>query len=201
MSLIGILDYKLNNVASVAAAVKRTGREPTLICSAEQIAACDALVLPGVGSFAQGMKALTPLAPAIRAFAQSGKPLLGICLGMQMLFQTGTEGGETAGLGILKGRVEKLTNAPKLPHMGWNTLDRTKPDCPLWNGLGERAWAYFVHSYAARPTNAAIIAATTTHGEPIVAAVQQDNVFGVQFHPEKSAADGQQILDNFLSRT
>ncbi len=193
--MIGILDYGMSNLASVSSAFARLGEKTRIARRPGEISACDALVIPGVGSFAAAMERLAPLRPAIYAFAESGKPVLGICLGMQVLFEKGSEGGEVKGLGLLAGTVEKMGFAPKLPHVGWNQVACKRPS-PLFRGLGKE-WFYFVHSYACKPSQEADLLAVTEYGQLFASAAEWENVFGVQFHPEKSGEAGGRLLKNF----
>ncbi|MBK8205932.1 MAG: imidazole glycerol phosphate synthase subunit HisH [Planctomycetes bacterium] len=197
---VAVIDSGICNLASIARALEREGGEVTVATTAEAVAGADRLVLPGVGSFPAGMQSLHErgLVDAIRGFAASGKPLLGICLGMQLLFDTGSEFGDTPGLGLIPGRVREI-NAPGLavPHMGWNRLEPTRED-PLLAGLPEEAFFYFVHSYVCEPAESADVLAYTEYGERFCAAVQRGNVRGLQAHPEKSQQCGATVLANFL---
>ena len=194
--MIGLLDYGGSNLASVSSAFARLGAKTRIVRRPGEISACDALVIPGVGSFNAAMERLAPLRPAISAFAESGKPALGICLGMQVLFEKGSEGGDVKGLGLLSGSVEKMGFAPKLPHVGWNTAVAVR-ESPLFRGLGKE-WFYFVHSFACKPSRESDLLAVTEYGQLFASAVERENVLGVQFHPEKSGAAGERLLKNFL---
>ena len=196
---IGILDYGMGNIASAKAGLMRAGAKNAVVVStACEISKCDGLVIPGVGAFKAAMQSIRSLGmeDAIMEFAGSGRPLLGVCLGMQILFDTGTEGGKTAGLGLLSGRVELLRGAPKLPQIGWNTV-RTRKS-PLWKGIAQNPYFYFVHSYACFPKDGKIVIGTTRHGADFASAVMQGSITGVQFHPEKSGPVGQALLGNFV---
>ncbi len=193
--MIGILDYGVGNLGSVSYAFKRIKTKSKIVKTAVEIRKCDALVVPGVGAFKTGMAGLKPVKSAVVEFAKSGKPVLGICLGMQLLFEKGTEGGSTAGLAIFEGRVEKM-NAPKLPHVGWNQVKQKKKSL-LFSGIEDNSYFYFVHSYACKPKKAACVVGATKFYMEFVSVVEQGNVFGVQFHPEKSGKNGEKMLKNF----
>ena len=195
--MIGIIDYGVGNLFSVQNSLDYLGVETALVDTPAGLEAADGLLLPGVGAFPDAMAMLqkSGLVGSLKAQAEK-KPLLGICLGMQLLFDTGYEFAETPGLGLIPGTV-RLLEAPglKIPHMGWNSLELTNP-CPLTQGLKEGDYVYFVHSYAAC-THPRYICAQTTYGQTVPALVRRDNVYGAQFHPEKSSAVGLTILENF----
>ena len=163
----------------------------------------DKVVLPGVGAIQPAMEKLQSLnmIPAITEAVQSGKPFLGICLGFQLLFETSDEGGDVKGLGILKGEVKKFSTQCKVPHMGWNQMNIKNPDCPLMKGIPDQSNVYFCHSYYTAPQDPALALTTTDYGIEFVSAIYKDNIFGVQFHPEKSQELGIKILKNFLEET
>lgn len=194
---IGVLDYGASNMGSVSYAFDRLEAISATVKSGEEIASCDALVIPGVGSFKAAMLKLEQLRKPIEEFASSGKPIFGICLGMQVLFDEGSEGGSCKGLGLLRGRVEKMSFAPKLPHVGWNQVKVMKSS-KLFEGIAKDAYFYFVHSYACKPSSKAEVLGVTEFGASFVSAVEKKNVFGVQFHPEKSGNAGALLLQNFL---
>lgn len=195
--MIAIVDYGAGNLFSVGNALAYLNLEYKITGNPEELEAADAIILPGVGAFADAMTMLTQrgLVEPIRQLA-GRKPLLGICLGMQILFEVGYEFGTTKGLGLIPGCVKRI-DAPglKLPHMGWNDLKIQNPD-PLTQGLQGGEYVYFVHSYRA-DCPAEQVAATTWYGEEIPAMVHNGLVFGAQFHPEKSGAAGLKILQNF----
>lgn len=198
--MITILDYSVNNLRSVQKAFEHLGH-PTLVTSdPDAVSNAQKLVLPGVGAFGEAMKNLRArsLVEPICDAVERGVPLLGVCLGMQLLFDWSDELGLSQGLGILSGKVVKFEeNAGlKIPHMGWSRLHFPRSS-RLFEGLKEGEMTYFVHSYHCVPENEAIVAATGTHGEPFVAGVERANVMGAQFHPEKSSHVGLRILDNF----
>ena len=205
---IVVLDYGLGNVRSVSNALQLIGATPTVSRDLALIENCDGLVIPGVGAFPQAMQNLREmqLLEPIRNYMQSARPVLGICLGMQILFDQGTEYTVTPGLGFIPGSVDRIPIAPsegRLPHIAWSVIDvRGEAAQTLFADLApEHRRFYFVHTYAAAKVPAEFIAATVRYcGHEIVAAVRRDNVYGTQFHPEKSAAGGLQVLRNFLSR-
>jgi glutamine amidotransferase len=192
----------MGNLHSACKGLAIAGGEPYITDQADALAQADALVLPGDGAFDPAMQHLRSrhlVEPIGRAVA-AGKPFLGICLGLQLLFEASDEGQEP-GLGIFAGRIRRFQPEPGLtiPHMGWNQLTFTQPHHPLWRGIEPQAWVYFVHSYYADPEDGAVVAATTTHGQQTVtAAVAQGRVMAMQYHPEKSAAAGLQMLANFV---
>lgn len=202
MNRVAIIDYGLCNLDSIQRAVEVCGSETTLAQTPDDLAACDHIILPGVGSFARAMENLRAagFADALPGLVETdGIPLLGICLGMQLLAQTGSEGGESEGLGLLRGRVKRLspTRGERVPHMGWNDVTRLASS-PLFDGIEPETDFYFVHSYHLE-SPADEILATVDYCGTIVAAAGSDNVMAVQFHPEKSQEDGFHLLRNFLS--
>jgi glutamine amidotransferase len=194
--VIVVLDYGMGNLRSVEKAVAHLGFE----CSVQRtLDGASKLILPGVGAFGAAMQRLSPLAHDIRAFAESGRPLLGICLGQQLLFDASEEMGVNAGLGLIHGRVRYFPSAPglKIPHVGWNELRFARKE-GLGEGAGPGDQVYFVHSLYTDCDDAGDVAAECTYGISFAAAVQSGNVWGTQFHPEKSGAVGLRILGNFL---
>jgi len=202
MPVVAVIDYDMGNLHSACKGLELAGATPIVTDDPQQLAAADGIVLPGVGSFDPAMHKLRAhkLEQPIHEAIASGKPFLGICLGMQILFESSEEGQE-AGLGIIQGQVKRFTHEPNLtiPHMGWNQLNLTQPDCPLWQNLGVNPWMYFVHSYYTAPVDSSVTAATTTHGsQSVTVAIAKDNLMAVQFHPEKSSTDGIHLLANFV---
>ncbi len=199
---IAIVDYGMANLRSVQKALAAVGSDAEVVSTPEQIRRADHLVLPGVGAFRDAVATLRSLHldGPIKEHVARGRPLLGICLGLQMLFDVGTEDGEHAGLGILAGRCVRFdvdrAFGLKVPHMGWNDL-RRRTDTPLLRGVPEAAGVYFVHGYHVEPADPSVIATTTSYGRPFVSSVWRDNLMATQFHPEKSQAVGLQILSNF----
>jgi imidazole glycerol-phosphate synthase subunit HisH len=203
MVKIAVVDYGLGNLHSVCKGLQAVGADPIVTHSPRELQAAAGVILPGVGAFDPAMAQLQAhgLIEPLRGIVRSGQPFLGICLGLQLLFE-GSDEGQAEGLGIIAGRVRRFRSAPGLtiPHMGWNQLTLSQPHCPLWQDLGQHPWVYFVHSFWGAPIDPQVIAATTTHGDQtVVAAVAQDNWMATQFHPEKSATVGLKILANFLA--
>lgn len=202
MPTIAVVDYDMGNLHSACKGLEKAGATPHITNSPVAIDQADAIVLPGVGAFdpaVQHLRSRQLEAPIKRAIA-SGKPFLGICLGLQILFDSSAEGQEP-GLGIIPGTVQRFTHEPTItiPHMGWNQLDFRQPDLSLWQQLPAKPWVYFVHSYYVAPIDLTVQAATITHGsQTITAAIARDNLMAVQFHPEKSSTAGLQILANFV---
>lgn len=211
--MIAVIDYGLGNIRSVTKALElviassRIEAGPVEVVSRpEALRRADAAVLPGVGAFKRGIQNIEGrglLAP-IKDFMNSGKPFLGICLGLQLLFSESDEDGLHEGLGIIEGRVVRLTGELKIPHMGWNTVrfasDKADDGAGIFNGIPDNSYFYFVHSYHGVPADKSWAAGWTEYGDMIASAVQRDNVWATQFHPEKSATLGLKILENFCSR-
>lgn len=199
MMKITIIDYGMGNLHSAAKALEKVGAQVTVTRDPELVRQADKVILPGVGAFGDCMKNLNErgLAPVIHEVIAAGKPFLGICVGLQMLFEGSEEDPGVAGLGIFKGMVRKIA-APglKIPHMGWNNLEY-RTSSSLFQGLPPAAYVYFVHSYHAVPTDESCITAVTDYGGQVTAAVGRGLVQAVQFHPEKSSAVGLKILANF----
>ncbi len=195
---IAVLDYGIGNLRSAQKGLQRAGAEALLTSDPNEVAAADGVVLPGVGNFGRCMQAVRAHGVDILATeaAASGKPFLGICVGMQLLFAGSEESPAEAGLGLLNGTIAKLHDNVRLPQMQWNDIT-VVGESRLLRGL-DQAWLYFVHSYAAVLEEAEVLAATCDYGGPVVAAVQRDNVFGTQFHPEKSSDAGRVLLTNFV---
>lgn len=198
---IAVVDHGTGNLTSIIRALELSGARAVRVTTPEPIGDADGVVLPGVGAFPKAMESLGRLgldSPLVE-FAGSGRPMLGVCLGMQMLFDSSDELGGADGLGLLGGRVTQLSaHGLRLPHIGWSELNWVAEN-PLRGGLSETSPMYHVHSFVARPEVQSDVLATATHGEEFVAAVARDNVIGVQFHPEKSAAEGLLMLANFVS--
>ena len=198
--MIAVVDYGAGNLRSVDLALARLGAEAVITRDPDVMAGADGLILPGVGAFADAMAALenSGVVPALYAFAESGRPFLGICLGMQALFDGSEEGPGIRGLGLIPGQVRRLPDCGlKIPHMGWNSLTPAKESL-LLDGLPADPYVYFVHSYACRASDPADVLAVTDYGVPFHAAVQRGNILGFQFHPEKSGDVGQTMLENFV---
>jgi glutamine amidotransferase len=205
--VIALIDYGAGNLTSVRKALTALGADFATPAQPEECARFSALIVPGVGNFAATAALVGPWRDTIAATVRRGTPLLGICLGMQWLFEGSDEAPEVPGLGVLEGRVTRLRGDAgaglKIPHVGWNALKFRGPEgsAPrrMLTGLENGAHVYFTHSYAAPVTDACV--AATTHGDPFAAVVERGNVFGVQFHPEKSSDAGLQIIRNFLEVT
>ena len=195
--MIVIVDYGVGNLFSLKSSFEAIGTEIKVSGEPEDIRQADKIVLPGVGAFRDAREKLgkNGLDQVIVEETQKGKPLLGICLGMQMLFEKSYEYGEHEGLSLLKGEIRRLPDTVKIPHMGWNCLS-IQMRSPLFEGLEEEPYVYFVHSYYLQ-TEAPIVSATTYYGKQIQVAAQKDNIFALQFHPEKSGDVGLKILENF----
>ncbi|MEG4023255.1 imidazole glycerol phosphate synthase subunit HisH [Microcoleus sp. S13C4] len=204
MSVIAVVDYDMGNLHSVCKGLENVGAVPKITDSPAIIEQADAVVLPGVGSFDPAMQNLRSrnLIEPIKSAIASGKPFLGICLGLQILFESSEEGVEP-GLGVIAGKVRRFRSEPGLtiPHMGWNQLQFTQAGLPLWQNLPSDPWVYFVHSYYVDPVDWEVRSAIVTHGsQNVTAAIAKDNLMAVQFHPEKSSSTGLQMLSNFVSQ-
>ncbi|MFC5651957.1 imidazole glycerol phosphate synthase subunit HisH [Paenibacillus solisilvae] len=197
--MIAIIDYGMGNLHSVSKAVERLGYEVIVTADAKEIMDADGAILPGVGAFGDAMQNLknTGLEEVAKFYAASGKPLLGICLGMQLLFSESEEYGRHEGLNLLPGKVIRFRGDYKVPHMGWNKLNFLQ-NSPLFEGL-EGGHVYFVHSFHAKPEQQSDLLATTDYNQQVTAIVGRGNVYGMQFHPEKSGELGMSLLRNFLA--
>jgi len=204
MPVIAVVDYDMGNLHSACKGLENAGANTLVTDSPADIERADAVVLPGVGSFDPAVQHLRSrgLEEPIKRAIASGKPFLGICLGLQILFE-GSEEGTEPGLGVIAGTVRRFRHEPgiTIPHMGWNQLEFTQPNCLLWQHLADNPQVYFVHSYYVDPIDPSITAATVTHGsQRVTAAIARDNLMAVQFHPEKSSHTGLKILSNFVSK-
>ena len=201
--MIAIIDYDAGNIRSVEKAFVSLGEDVTVTRDAEVLQKADKVVLPGVGNFGDCMQNLERfgLVPVIREIASGGKPFLGICVGLQLLFEESEESPGVKGLGILKGRILRISEREnlKIPHMGWNSIHliRQNGSGRLFRGIPEQSYVYFVHSYYLKAADEGIVTATTEYGVTIHASVEKGNVFATQFHPEKSSDTGLAILRNF----
>lgn len=203
MTAIAVIDYDMGNLHSACKGLENAGATTHITNRAKDLEQADAVVLPGVGAFDPAIQHLRSrdLIQPIKDIIASGKPFLGICLGLQILFD-GSEEGVEPGLGIVPGIVRRFRPEPGLtiPHMGWNQLQLTQAQLPLWQNLSIDPWVYFVHSYYADPADPQMAAATITHGsQTVTAAIAHENLMAVQFHPEKSSVSGLQILSNFVA--
>lgn len=197
--MLTIIDYGAGNLRNVYMAFRRLGVHATMTTKAADIARASALVLPGVGSFGDAMANLCArkLDEPIIAAIRERLPFLGICVGMQVLFEVSEEMGEHRGLGIVPGRVRRFSPDVTVPHMGWNQIHQTRAT-PLWDGVPDGSYAYFVHSYYCDAEDERVVASRTDYGGPFVSAICQGNLAAIQFHPEKSQDVGERILRNFL---
>ncbi|MEA1962403.1 MAG: imidazole glycerol phosphate synthase subunit HisH [Bacillota bacterium] len=198
MQLITIIDYSMGNLASVKNALNKIGCEAEIVSEPESIVSADKVILPGVGAFADAIKHLRNkgIDQSLQEVVRKKVPLLGICLGMQLLFTESYENGVYSGLDIIPGTVEKFVIEQKVPHMGWNSID-IKPESKLFAGINAGSFFYFVHSYYVRPNDPQVSAASCHYGVDFCCAVEKENIFATQFHPEKSSDNGLQILKNF----
>jgi len=193
---IAVVDYGVGNLFSIYNALDRIGAGPALAREPEEIGPFDGIVVPGVGSFGRCMRRLSRFEPALREALEEGTPILGICVGMQVLFE-GSEESPEEGLGWIDGRVVRLPDSVLVPQMGWNTLS-IRREVEILEGISDDDFFYFVHSYHCVPADPSVIAATTEYGTEVAAAVSRENLFAVQFHPEKSGEKGLSILENFV---
>jgi glutamine amidotransferase len=203
--VIALVDVCGGNLRSVERALEKVGANVVVTRDPEVVRRSDKIVVPGQGAFGVFMRGLVErgLGDSLREAIASGRPYLGICLGLQVLFDESEEQGPCAGLGIVRGRVAKLSpqGALKVPHMGWNRVRARGVRDPLLAGIPDDAYVYFVHSYHAVPADRALVVLEADHGAPITAAIRKDNLFACQFHPEKSQTIGLQILRNFVEST
>lgn len=197
--MICLIDYGAGNLFSVQKAVEYLGYTPVISNRPETLSNADKIIFPGVGSFGKAIETIHQLGleQAIRQSIAAEKPFLGICLGLQLLFATSEESNAAKGLNVLFGGVKRFKNDLKIPHLGWNAVEQTQ-NCPLWRDIPPRVFCYFAHSYYIEPMQKKDIIAVSDYGAAFPVAVQQHNLFGVQFHPEKSQKWGLRILDNFL---
>lgn len=199
--MIAIIDYDAGNLRSVEKALISLGQEPVITRDKDILIRADRVILPGVGSFGDAMGKLNQygLVKVIHETIKKGTPFLGICLGLQLLFESSQESPDVKGLGVLPGHIYKIPDCPglKIPHMGWNSLD-IKPGARLFRGIEDGAYVYFVHSYYLKAEDESMVAASTEYSVHIHASVEHDNVFACQFHPEKSSEVGLTILRNFI---
>ncbi len=197
--MITVVDYGVGNLHSVAKALEKVGAKIRVTSDWRDVEGSDGVVLPGVGAFKDSMDAMhrSDLAKAIQGFIASGKPFLGVCVGLQMLFSESEEFGNSKGLNVFPGKVVQFSGDQKVPHMGWNQIEIKKPGNPLLKGLKSGDYLYFVHSYYVVPENSSVVAANCSYGVDFTCMVWEKNVFGTQFHPEKSQAVGLKIYQNF----
>lgn len=200
--MIAVIDYGMGNLRSVTKALEKLGYDPLITDDPEKLKVASGVILPGVGAFGDAMENLRAynFIPAINDYVASGKPFLGICLGMQILFESSTEMGEHTGLGLIPGKVVKFVGNFKIPQMGWNNLT-LKQEHPVFAGVKSGEYVYFVHSYHALAADQSHVLATTDYYSDVTAIVGRDNVIGMQFHPEKSSSTGLRLLENFAKQT
>lgn len=200
--MLTIVDYQMGNLRSVQKALERVGHQAHITCDPHEIAEAERLILPGVGGFPEAMAEIRKrdLVEPLKDFVATGRPFLGICLGLQLLFETGYEGGTHRGLGILPGEVVRFDLKPpfKVPHMGWNTVRKVQSP-PVLEGIAEATHFYFVHSYYVVPEDPSLVALECDYGGPFCAMVSRENLMATQFHPEKSQQDGLKLLANFAA--
>ena len=198
--MIQIIDYGMGNLRSVQKAFESLGQPAAICTDPAALKSAEKVILPGVGAFRDAIGHLQEqgFVEPIREYVAGGRPFLGICLGLQLLFDVSYEDGEYAGLGIVPGEVVRFASQPglKIPHMGWNALEVAQPN-PLLAGIPAGAHVYFVHSYHVVPRDESVVAARAFHGQPFVAMIARDNLFATQFHPEKSQKIGLKLLENF----
>ena len=197
--MIAIIDYGMGNLRSVQKALEKAGAQAQITQNPNEIKKAQKVVLPGVGAMQPAMQKLQELhlIQPIKETIALGKPFLGICLGLQLFFEKGYEGGEVEGIGIFRGTVERFSSL-KVPHMGWNQIKIERPATRLLAGCENESHFYFCHSYFVRPKDPSVVAATTDYGVSFACAVEHNNIFGVQFHPEKSQSQGLKVLKNFI---
>lgn len=200
MPRVAIVDYGLGNLRSVHKALETVGAEVRITNSPAALDQIDGIVLPGVGAFRDAIRNIRPFEASLKEQVEAGTPLLGICLGLQLLFTESTEGGTFAGLDVFQGRVVRLPTTVKIPHMGWNRIQIVDRNTFITRDVPNGAYVYFVHSYYAEVVAEGIVKAYTQYGVTLPAIVAEDNVVATQFHPEKSGATGLQLLANYVKR-
>lgn len=195
--MIHIVDYGMGNLFSIYNALNRVGGSPTIVSTPEELKGCEGIVIPGVGAFGRCMERLARFEGPLTQALEDGTPILGICVGMQVLFDASEESPGARGLGWIAGQVIRLPEGVMIPQMGWNTLTKLK-EIPILDGVASNNQFYFVHSYHCVPNDPDVIVGTTDHGVDVVAVVAKDNLYATQFHPEKSGSIGLRILENFV---
>jgi len=200
--ITGVIDYGAGNQRSIRNALDALGVEHSTVASAADLEGIGALIFPGVGAFGDSMSNLDSrgLVSPIREWIAADRPFLGICIGFQLLFEGSEESPGAAGIGAFEGQVVRFpeNHSEKVPHMGWNRLSLTKPDSPIWAGLGDEPHMYFVHSYFPAPADSQLVASTTDYGVEFTSSIQHGNLTATQFHPEKSQAAGLRLIGNFI---
>ncbi len=191
------MNYGVGNLRSIKRGLEKSGAQVQITHSIKELRSSDAIVLPGVGAFAPAVKNLVPITDVVTETMEADKPILGVCLGLQLLFTRSSEGGSIRGLDFISGDIVKLPESVKIPQMGWNTIDFTHAH-PLLEGVKNHSYVYFVHSYYPQPSDPKVIIATTEYGVKFSSIVAKKNLFATQFHPEKSSKTGLTILKNFV---
>ena len=191
------MNYGVGNLRSIRKGLEKSGAQVKITHNPTELIASDAIVLPGVGAFAPAVKNMAPIANVIAEAMNSGKPIFGVCLGLQLLFTQSSEGGTIKGLDFISGNIVKLPETVKTPQMGWNTIDFSKAH-PLLDGVKDHSYVYFVHSFYPQPTDPDTVVTTTQYGVKFASMVARKNLFATQFHPEKSSKTGLTMLKNFV---
>jgi len=194
---MAIVNYGVGNLRSIRKGLEKSGAQVQITHNPMELCNADAIVLPGVGAFAPAVKNMAPIADVVAEAMENGKPILGVCLGLQLLFTQSSEGGSINGLDFISGEVIKLPESVKTPQMGWNTIDFAQSH-PLLDGIKDHSYVYFVHSYYPQPTDPDLIITTTEYGVKFASMVAKKNLFATQFHPEKSSKTGLIMLKNFV---
>ncbi len=195
---VAVVNYGVGNLRSIRRGLERSGAQVQITHSPSDLRESDAIVLPGVGAFAPAVKNLAPITDVVAEARDDGKPILGVCLGLQLLFTRSSEGGSIRGLDFISGEIVKLPEKVKTPQMGWNTIE-IEQSHPLLEGVKDGSYVYFVHSYYPQPSDPEVTVATTEYGVRFPSMVAKKNLFATQFHPEKSSKTGLTILKNFVS--
>ncbi len=194
---MAVVNYGVGNLRSIRKGLEKSGATVQITHNPKDLRSSDAIVLPGVGAFAPAVKNMAPITDVVAEAMENGKPILGVCLGLQLLFTRSSEGGSVRGLDFISGEVVKLPESLKIPQMGWNTINFAN-DHPLLEGIKDHSYVYFVHSYYPQPSDPKVIVATTEYGVRFASMVAKKNIFATQFHPEKSSKTGLTILKNFV---
>jgi imidazole glycerol-phosphate synthase subunit HisH len=194
---VAVVNYGVGNLRSIRKGLEKSGVQVKVTHNSTDLRSADAIVLPGVGAFAPAVKNMEPIADVVAEAMNDGTPILGVCLGLQLLFTRSSEGGSIKGLDFISGEVVKLPESVKTPQMGWNTINFTKSH-PLLDGVKDHSYVYFVHSYYPQPTDPDVVVATTEYGVSFASMVAKKNLFATQFHPEKSSKTGLMMLKNFV---
>jgi glutamine amidotransferase len=194
---VAVVNYGVGNLRSISKGLEKSGAQVQVTHNPTDLRNADAIVLPGVGAFAPAVKNMEPITDVVAEATKNGKPILGICLGLQLLFTRSSEGGSIKGLNFISGKVVKLPDYVKIPQMGWNTIDFSRFH-PILDGVEDHSYVYFVHSYYPQPTVSDVVVTTTDYGIRFPSMVAKKNLFATQFHPEKSSQTGLKLLKNFV---